>query len=30
MRLKNSFLYALRRSVPILIGYFPVGIPMVC
>ena len=26
MRLKNSFLYALRRSVPILIGYFPVGL----
>jgi len=24
--MKNSFLYALRRSVPILIGYFPVGI----
>jgi 4-azaleucine resistance transporter AzlC len=26
MRLKNSFLYALRRSIPILVGYFPVGI----
>ena len=26
MRLKNSFFYALRRSVPILVGYFPVGI----
>lgn len=26
MQVKNSFLYALRRSVPILVGYFPVGI----
>ena len=26
MGLKNSFLYALRRSIPILVGYFPVGI----
>lgn len=24
--MKKSFLYALRRSVPILIGYFPVGL----
>ena len=26
MRRKNSFLYALRRSIPIMVGYFPVGI----
>ena len=23
---KNSFLYALRRSIPIMVGYFPVGV----
>ena len=26
MRRKNSFLYALRRSIPIMVGYFPVGV----
>ena len=24
--MKNSFLFALRRSVPVMVGYFPVGI----
>ena len=24
--IKNSFRYALRRSVPIMVGYFPVGV----
>ena len=26
MRIRNSFLYSLQRSIPILVGYFPVGI----
>ena len=26
MRLKNSFTYAFRRSLPVMVGYFPVGI----
>lgn len=26
MRLKNSFLYSFRRSIPVMVGYFPVGI----
>lgn len=25
-KLKNSFLYSLKRTVPILIGFFPVGV----
>ena len=26
MRLKNSLIYAFRRSIPVMVGYFPVGI----
>lgn len=26
MRIRASFIYALRRSIPIMVGYFPVGI----
>lgn len=26
MRLKNSLLYAFQRSIPVMVGYFPVGI----
>ena len=26
MQIKNSFKFAFRRSIPVMIGYFPVGI----
>ena len=26
MHLRNSFIYSLRRSIPVMVGYFPVGI----
>lgn len=26
MSLKNSFRYSMKRSIPIMIGYFPVGV----
>lgn len=26
MRFKNSFIYSVKRSIPIMVGYFPVGI----
>ena len=26
MKMKNSFRYSLERSIPIMVGYFPVGV----